>query len=91
LRVPLSFTSSLTGVLTGISIAHGLPIDRTFLSYVIIVWTLVPLGCGSVLRDEIHAVIGVGISHKERFIVRRPFLMIAASRAPGKLGIGLIL
>lgn len=43
LRIPLSFTSSLTGVLTGISIAHGLPIDLVFLSYVVIVWTLIPL------------------------------------------------
>ena len=43
LRVPLSFTSSLTGVLTGISIAHGLPIDRIFLGYIIMVWILVPL------------------------------------------------
>jgi len=42
LRVPLSFTSSLTGVLTGISIAHRLPIDRIFLSYVVMVWILVP-------------------------------------------------
>jgi len=42
-RIPLSFTSSLTGVLTGISIAHGLPIDRIFLSYIVMVWILVPL------------------------------------------------
>jgi len=43
LRVPLSFTSSLTGVLAGISIAHRLPIDRIFLGYIIIVWILAPL------------------------------------------------
>jgi PiT family inorganic phosphate transporter len=43
LRVPLSFTSSLTGVLTGISIAHQLPIDRIFLSYIVMVWILAPL------------------------------------------------
>jgi len=43
LRVPLSFTSSMTGLLTGISIAHQLPIDRVFLAYIVMVWILAPI------------------------------------------------
>ena len=43
LRVPLSVTSSLTGVLTGVSIAQRLSIDYAFLTYVVAVWVAVPV------------------------------------------------
>jgi PiT family inorganic phosphate transporter len=43
LRVPLSVTSALTGMLTGISVAKGLPIDLQFLGYIIMVWMAVPI------------------------------------------------
>jgi PiT family inorganic phosphate transporter len=43
LRIPLSVTSSLTGMLTGISIVQQLPIDNIYISYVIAVWTIGPI------------------------------------------------
>lgn len=43
LRVPLSVTSALTGMLTGISVAMELPIDLQFLGYIIAVWIAVPM------------------------------------------------
>jgi len=43
LRVPLSVTSSLTGVLTGVSIAQRLSINYAFLTYVVAVWIAVPV------------------------------------------------
>ena len=43
LRVPFSVTSSLTGVLIGISISRGLPVDDAVVGYIIAVWALAPV------------------------------------------------
>ncbi len=42
LRVPLSVTSSLTGLLVGVSLARALPIDYGFVVYVVAAWTIAP-------------------------------------------------
>lgn len=43
LRVPLSITLSLVGLLVGTSVAHGLALDLPFLIYVLLVWIIAPI------------------------------------------------
>jgi inorganic phosphate transporter, PiT family len=43
LRVPLSISMALVGMLVGISIAHDLPIDSTYIISALVLWTTAPL------------------------------------------------